>query len=93
MTLPYRMTNLNLKRIAELSGVSSSTVSRVLNGQKSVSPAVRERVLKVIAETGYQPDPAAQLLAHRRRSGKSHSSEKDQPALTPNHPTSLEGGD
>lgn len=60
------MPELTLERIAELSGVSRSTVSRVINGHKRVSAAVRERVLKVIAETGYQPDKAAQSLASRR---------------------------
>ena len=60
------MPELTLERIAELSGVSRSTVSRVISGHKRVSAAVRERVLKVIAETGYQPDKAAQSLASRR---------------------------
>jgi transcriptional regulator with XRE-family HTH domain len=60
------MTGLTLERIAELSGVSRSTVSRVINGHKRVSAEVRACVLQVIADTGYQPDPAAQLLASRR---------------------------
>lgn len=64
------MPRLTLERIAELSGVSRSTVSRVINGQKRVSAEVRARVLKVIAETGYQPDQAARSLASRRSFGK-----------------------
>lgn len=60
------MANLTLEKIAELSGVSRSTVSRVVRNHKSVRPEVRERVLQVIAETGYRPNAAAQMLAGQR---------------------------
>lgn len=60
------MSKLTLEQIAELSGVSRSTVSRVVNHHVSVRPAVRQRVLKVIEETGYHPDPAARSLASQR---------------------------
>jgi LacI family transcriptional regulator len=58
--------NLTLEEIARLASVSRSTVSRVINNQPKVSPEVRERVLKIIAQTGYRPDPAARSLATRR---------------------------
>lgn len=57
---------LTLEQIAEKSGVSRSTVSRVVRNHPSVSPAVRERVLEVIKETGYQPNAAARSLAGQR---------------------------
>lgn len=60
------MTKLRLEQIAELSGVSRSTVSRVVNNHVSVRPEVRQRVLQVIEETGYHPDPAARSLASQR---------------------------
>jgi len=60
------MSKLTLEEIAQLSGVSRSTVSRVINDQPNVKAEVRERVLKVVAETGYHPDPAARSLAGRR---------------------------
>lgn len=60
------MSKLTLEEIAKLAGVSRSTVSRVVNNQASVKPEVRERVLQVIAETGYLPDPAARSLAGSR---------------------------
>lgn len=60
------MPKLTLEKIAELSGVSRSTVSRVVNNQASVKPEVRQRVLEVIEATGYRPDPAARSLAGRR---------------------------
>ena len=57
---------LTIRQIATLAGTSRSTVSRVLNNHPSVSPKVREQVLDVIAETGYQPDPVARSLSNRR---------------------------
>jgi len=60
------MSKLTLEEIARLSGSSRSTVSRVINNQPNVKSDVRERILKVVAETGYHPDPAARSLARRR---------------------------
>ncbi len=55
-----------LDDLAELSGVSRATVSRVINGG-SVSPATRQKVLDVLETTTYRPNLAARNLA----SGKS----------------------
>lgn len=60
------MTSLTLEKVAELAGVSRSTVSRVINGQSGVKPVVRERVWQIISETGYQPNLAARALASNR---------------------------
>jgi LacI family transcriptional regulator len=60
------MTSRGLEEIARLAGVSRSTVSRVVNDHPSVRPAVRERVQRIIAETGYQPNAAARSLASQR---------------------------
>jgi LacI family transcriptional regulator len=57
---------LTLEQIAQMAGVSRSTVSRVVNHHPGVKPSIRERVLQVIQETGYHPDPAARSLAGRR---------------------------
>jgi LacI family transcriptional regulator len=57
---------LTLEEIAKLTGVSRSTVSRVVNDQPNVRQQVRERVWKVIRETGYQPHAAARSLVTRR---------------------------
>jgi len=54
---------MNLETIARLSGVSRSTVSRVINNSPNVSPEARERVLQVIHETNFQPNVAARSLA------------------------------
>ena len=49
---PARMT---IRRVAELSGVSIATVSRVINGHSDVSSHTREAVQRVVREYGYQP--------------------------------------
>lgn len=63
---PTAESNLTLEEIARLSGVSRSTVSRVINQQPNVSAGVRQRVEAVIQETGYQPNLAAQTLVSKR---------------------------
>ena len=57
---------LTLEEIGRMAGVSRSTVSRVVNNEKSVRPEVRERVQAVISETGYRPNAAARSLASNR---------------------------
>lgn len=60
------MSSLTLEQVAELAGVSRSTVSRVVNEQAGVREEVRRRVWKVIEETGYRPNIAARALASNR---------------------------
>ncbi|MER6181626.1 LacI family DNA-binding transcriptional regulator [Streptomyces sp. NPDC001652] len=55
-----------IKDVARRSGVSRSTVSRVINGEPKVRAEVVEQVRQVIAELGYVPNQAArQLVTHR----------------------------
>ena len=51
-----------LREIALKTGVSVSTVSRVLNGHSGVSAEVRERVLALADELDYTPNAAARTL-------------------------------
>lgn len=60
------MPNLTLEDIAKKAGVSRSTVSRVVNEHPYVRQDVRERVLKLIQDTGYHPNVAARTLASQR---------------------------
>ncbi|TDX49222.1 LacI family DNA-binding transcriptional regulator [Orenia marismortui] len=53
---------ITIKEIAKLSGVSKSTVSRVINNAESVSDKARSKVQKVIEETGYIPNSIAKDL-------------------------------
>src|SRR5919206_955823 len=60
---------LTMKQIGELVGVSQSTVSRVLSGAASTVPvaaATRARILQVVAESGYTPNPLARALRGAR---------------------------
>lgn len=57
---------VTIKDVARLAEVSISTVSRVINDSKPVSPEVRKRVLKIIEETGYKPNDVARSLVTRR---------------------------
>ncbi len=59
---------ITIQRVAELADVSKATVSRVMNGYPYVRPEVREKVQRVISETGYQPHNIARLLASDRSS-------------------------
>lgn len=60
------MERLRLEDIGRLAGVSRSTVSRVVNGGRSVRPEVRARVEDVIRRTGYTPHAAARSLVSNR---------------------------
>ena len=46
---------LKMSDIAKLAGVSISAVSIALNGKQGISQETREKIFKVINETGYQP--------------------------------------
>ncbi|MFC0678538.1 LacI family DNA-binding transcriptional regulator [Lysobacter korlensis] len=52
--------------VAQLAGVSTSTVSHVLNGTRNVEPATRGRVLDAIEKTGYRQDALARALRRSR---------------------------
>lgn len=60
--------NTNIRDVAKIAGVSVSTVSRVLNNHPDVSPATREKVLKIINEQSYIPNNSARNL--KRESAK-----------------------
>jgi LacI family transcriptional regulator len=55
-----------LEEIAEISQVSRSTVSRVINNDPHVRPQTREKVLAVVRELNYQPNAVARSLAAGR---------------------------
>ncbi len=55
-----------MTEIAQLTNVSQSTVSRVLNGNKNVDPEVRKRVLNCAKEHDYQLNVLAQGLQGKR---------------------------
>ncbi|WP_035698641.1 LacI family DNA-binding transcriptional regulator, partial [Glycomyces tenuis] len=52
--------------VAARAGVAASTVSYVLSGKRSISPATAQRVMDAVAELGYHPHAGARSLASRR---------------------------
>ncbi len=52
----------NIEHIAQLAKVSKATVSRVLNNSPKVTEETREKVMKVIKESGYYPSATARRL-------------------------------
>lgn len=52
--------------VADRAGVSMKTVSRVMNNELHVRPAMRDRVLAAMAELQYHPNLAARQLAGNR---------------------------
>lgn len=59
---------MNMRDIAKLAGVSSATVSNVINGSKVVRPATAARVRKVIEEMRFVPNGSATTLKYGRSS-------------------------
>lgn len=57
---------ITIKDVAQAAGVSTQTVSRVLNNRPDVSPDTRQRVQKVIEELGYAPNVLARSLSRGR---------------------------
>lgn len=56
------MEKVTLKQIAELAGVSLTTVHRVLNGKGGTSQKVEENILRIAREQGYTINMAASNL-------------------------------
>lgn len=55
---------LTIADIAQQAGVSKATVSRVLNNRaEGVGAETRARILKILADTGFQPSAMARCLA------------------------------
>lgn len=53
-------------QVASLAGVSTSTVSHVLNNTRPVEPETRKRVVDAIEKTGYRQDALARALRRSR---------------------------
>src|SRR5689334_2943501 len=61
-----------LRTLATLANVSPMTVSLALRNHPRISAATRERVKKVAAAQGYQPDPVIAKLMHHLRKQRGH---------------------
>ncbi len=56
---------LTIYDVARRAGVSTASVSRVLNGHVTPRPDTRARVLRAVRELGFVPDGAARALSSR----------------------------
>ena len=57
---------MRLEDVATLAGVSTITVSRVINSPELVKPATREKVERALAELNYVQNPVARALASNK---------------------------
>jgi LacI family transcriptional regulator len=55
-----------IKEVASAAGVSTQTVSRVINDRPDVAPRTRKHVQEIINELGYQPSALARSLIRQR---------------------------
>ncbi|MBW5448650.1 substrate-binding domain-containing protein [Cohnella sp. CFH 77786] len=56
----------NIRDVAKAAGVSVATVSKVLNGYTTVSQKTKEKVQRIVSETGFEPNAAARALVGQR---------------------------
>ncbi len=58
--------HVTLQDVAQLAGVSTKTVSRVVNNQGEISAATRQRVQSAIEQLNYRPNILARSLVNQR---------------------------
>ncbi len=66
ITISPRNVRTTIRQVASAAGVSTQTVSRVINERPDVSPTTRRRVQGVIDKLGFRPSALARSLVHRR---------------------------
>ena len=66
MILPERRKRVTIKDVAQAAGVSTQTVSRVMNKFSYVSGETRQRVETVVEQLGYHPSTLARSLSQQR---------------------------
>lgn len=65
-TLLANKSNPTINDVAQISGVSKKTVSRIINKSQNVKDETRALVLAIIEKIGFKPNPQARALALRR---------------------------
>ncbi len=60
--MPPRVHPVTIHDVAQVAGVSSATVSRVVNGRPTVDETLARRVLDAVAATGYVPNSTGRAL-------------------------------
>jgi len=57
---------MDIRKIAELTGFSKSTVSRAINNQSGIKESTKQKILKVIDELNYRPNQIAISLTTKK---------------------------
>jgi len=58
---------MTIKEIAQIAGVSISTVSKIVNGKdESINPETRKRVLKIVKDYNYTPYASVKLVSEAK---------------------------
>ena len=65
MALPPRRKRATIRDVGRVARVSHQTVSRVINGERSITPQTRARVERAIAALGFRPSHIARSLVSR----------------------------
>ncbi len=74
---------MSIKRIAEMTGLSITTVSHAINGTRAVSQHSKQLVDEAVKKIGYKPNLAAQML----KTNRSHIIALIIPSTEPNNST------
>ncbi|GHF65814.1 LacI family transcriptional regulator [Deinococcus metalli] len=77
------MSRPTIHDIARLAGVSTGTVSRVINGHSTVALRTRQQVEQIMRSVNYAPDPAARQLSWRTGHTVGLSTMAGDPLLSP----------
>ena len=65
-TVSAKRARVTIRQVASTAGVSTQTISRVINGRPDVSADTRRRVESVIEQLGYRPSALARSLVRKR---------------------------
>jgi len=66
LILSDRKKRVTIKDVAQVAGVSTQTVSRVMNKFSYVSEGTRQRVETVVEQLNYRPSTLARSLSQQR---------------------------
>jgi len=85
--------NVTIRDVAKISGVSPSTVSRVISNNPRISDETKKRVRKAMKTLGYHPNAIAQSLVNRSTStiGIVMPQSTERAFLNPFFPQALSG--
>jgi predicted NBD/HSP70 family sugar kinase/plasmid maintenance system antidote protein VapI len=81
-----------LHDVARIAGVSTATVSHVINNTKRVRPATAERVQRAITQLNFVPNPVGRLLALGKTPGSPTSNASTEDGSLADHAGFATGG-